>query len=80
MCVSRKPNVGCTFPARDVTILSLCLTLNIYTLVNLFPYVGVMVNDLLELETTNELGELVIGFIVGRAARLRQCVFFRFDG
>ena len=45
------------FPARAVLILSMCITLNSYTLVSLFPYVGVMVKQLLELETTNELGE-----------------------
>lgn len=47
------------FPARIVVILSLCATLNSYTLVNLFPYAGLMVKELLALETTNELGELV---------------------
>lgn len=45
------------FPTRTVVILSLCATLNSYTLVNLFPYVGLMVKELLALETTNELGE-----------------------
>ena len=56
MLVAREPGVG-DFPARTVTILSLCMTLNIYTLVSLFPYVGLMVQDILGLETTNESGE-----------------------
>ena len=45
------------FPVRAVIILSLCMTLNSYTMVSLFPYVGIMVKGLLRLETTNELGE-----------------------
>ena len=60
MSVPRESDLGSKFPARIVIILTLCMTLNIYTLVNLFPYVGVMIKDLLELETTNELGELLL--------------------
>lgn len=60
MFVAGEADLGSTFPARTVIILSLCMTLNTYTLVNLFPYVGIMVKDLLELETTNELGELLL--------------------
>lgn len=56
MPIARESGVG-DFPARMVAILSLCMTLNIYTLVSLFPYVGFMVQDLLGLETTNESGE-----------------------
>ena len=48
------------FPTLTVVILSLCMTLNVYTLVNPFPYVGVMVKKLLALETTNELGEMSV--------------------
>ena len=48
------------FPTLIVTILSLCMTLNIYTLVNLFPYVGVMVKKLLALDTTNDVGETML--------------------
>lgn len=60
MFVARaEADLGTNFPARTVWILSLCMTLNTYTLVNLFPYVGVMVKDLLELKTTNEIGECV---------------------
>lgn len=45
------------FPIGPVFILALCLTVNSYTLVNLFPYVGMMVKHLLGLATTNEAGE-----------------------
>ena len=45
------------FPYGPVLILALCLTVNAYTLVNLFPYVGLMVKDLLGLSTINESGE-----------------------
>lgn len=44
------------FPARAVVILTMCLTINAYALCNLFPYVGIMVKDLLGLQTTNEAG------------------------
>lgn len=47
------------FPVQTVTILVLCMTLNNYSLVSLFPYIGVMVMDLLGLETTNEAGEIL---------------------
>lgn len=59
MFVAREADLGTDFPTRTVWILSLCMTLNLYSLVSLFPYVGVMVEDLLELETTNEIGECV---------------------
>lgn len=45
------------FPFGAVLILAICMTLNAYTLVNLFPYVGLMVKGLLRLSTTNEIGE-----------------------
>lgn len=45
------------FPYGAVIILALTLTINAYTLTNLFPYVGVMVKHLLGLTTTNESGE-----------------------
>ena len=54
---AREPGMG-EFPTRAVAILSVCLTLNSYTLVSLFPYVGLMVQDLLGLETTNDSGEM----------------------
>lgn len=56
MFVAREPDSG-TFPARVVIILSLCMTVNTYSVVSLLAYVGVMVKDLLDLETTNESGE-----------------------
>lgn len=46
-----------TFPYRAVFILAMCLTVNGYTLMNLFPYVGMMVQHLMGLPTTNESGE-----------------------
>lgn len=46
------------FPSGAVVILALCTTLQCYTLVSLFPYVGLMVEQLLRLETTNEAGEI----------------------
>lgn len=45
------------FPYRIVVILALVLSINSYTLANLFPYVGMMVKHLLGLATTNESGE-----------------------
>lgn len=45
-------------PAGALVVLALCMTLHSYTLVNLFPYVGLMVKHLLTLETTNEAGEM----------------------
>lgn len=46
-----------SFPTRAVVILSLVMTINSATLVSLFPYVGMMVKELLSLESTNEVGE-----------------------
>lgn len=45
------------FPTRAVVILALAMTINSYTMVSLFPYVGMMVKELLNLESTNEVGE-----------------------
>ena len=45
------------FPTLAVAILCLGMTVTSYTLVSLFPYVGMMVKELLSLETTNEAGE-----------------------
>ncbi|CAM9510449.1 unnamed protein product, partial [Pylaiella littoralis] len=44
------------FPRRSVVILSLVLTINTYTLANLFPYVGMMAKHIMGLSTTNESG------------------------
>lgn len=52
------PAEGRAFPHGPVIILALALTTNAYTLVNLFPYVGMMVKRLMELPTTNEAGAL----------------------
>jgi len=47
------------FPTGIVIVLSLCMTLNTYSVGSLFSYVGVMVKHLLELRSTNESGEKV---------------------
>ena len=47
------------FPTQFVAILVICMALNCYTLANLFPYVGLMVKDLLQLQTTNEAGMIM---------------------
>lgn len=44
------------FPKREVLILCLGMLANSYNLSSLFPYVGMMVKDLLNLETVNEAG------------------------
>ncbi|CAB1106620.1 unnamed protein product [Ectocarpus sp. CCAP 1310/34] len=43
------------FPIREVCLVGLGMTMNIYMLVNLFPYSGTMVKHLLSLDT-NEVG------------------------
>ena len=45
------------FPVREVITLTICVTTTYYTLVNLFPYVGVMVKDIMELDSINEAGK-----------------------
>lgn len=52
--VARAPS---RFPYFAVATLSLIMALNSYTLANLFPYVGVMVQGMLQHESTNEVGE-----------------------
>ncbi|CAN0329539.1 unnamed protein product [Pylaiella littoralis] len=58
------------FPFQLVALLCLGMTVNSYTLVSLFPYVGMMVKDLLNLETINEAGfyagYLASAFTLGR--------------
>ncbi|CAN0415628.1 unnamed protein product, partial [Ascophyllum nodosum] len=44
------------FPRREVITLALCSTTLNYTLVNLFPYVGIMVKDMMALDSINEAG------------------------
>ena len=46
-----------TFATRAVVILALANTVNAYAMVSLFPYVGMMVKDILDLQSTNEAGE-----------------------
>lgn len=48
---------GACFPTRAVAILTLGMTVNSYAMVSLFPYVGMMVKELLSLQSTNEVGE-----------------------
>lgn len=60
MFIARETDLARKFPAGIVMILSLGMTLNMYTIVNLFPYVGIMIKELLKLETTNELGEWLL--------------------
>lgn len=45
------------FPARATTILGLVMAAHSFAFVSLFPYVGIMVTELLDLETTNKAGE-----------------------
>ena len=45
------------FPYREVTILVLCVSVSSYTRVNLFPYVGIMVMQLMRLDSINDSGE-----------------------
>lgn len=45
------------FPYGAIIILVLAVSINSYTLTNLFPYVGMMVKHLLGLATINESGE-----------------------
>lgn len=52
-----------SFPTRAVVILSMANTINSYTMVSLFPYVGMMVKDLLDLQSINEVGEKLRGEI-----------------
>ncbi|CAM9177422.1 unnamed protein product [Scytosiphon promiscuus] len=51
-----KPSGKGPFPLGVVLLLALCMTLNMYSMVNLFPYVGMMVKDLLRMEPTNGVG------------------------
>ena len=48
------------FPRREVMILVLCVAVNAYTLANLFPYVGIMVKELMGLESINDAGETML--------------------
>ncbi|CAM9962798.1 unnamed protein product, partial [Ectocarpus fasciculatus] len=45
-----------TFPIRAIVVLALCMAIHSYTFISLFPYVGTMAKELLDLESTNESG------------------------
>lgn len=51
------PVGGSPFPLGVVLLLALCMTLTMYSMVSLFPYVGMMVKELLRMEPTNGVGE-----------------------
>ena len=53
---------GDGFPRRGVFILVFCVSVNVYTLVNLFPYVGIMVKQMMGLESINESGKAALMF------------------
>lgn len=46
------------FPRGAIVVLALCMAVHSYTFVSLFPYAGKMVTELLDLESTNNSGEL----------------------
>ena len=46
------------FPRLEVIILVLCVIVNTYAVENLLPYVGMMVKQLMELESIDESGEV----------------------
>ena len=46
-------------PLFEVVVLTAALTVNAYTIANLFPYLGMMIQLLLGLESTNASGEFV---------------------
>ncbi|CBN79752.1 conserved unknown protein [Ectocarpus siliculosus] len=45
-----------TFPIRTIVVLALCAVVHSYTSISLFPYVGTMAKELLDLESTNTSG------------------------
>ena len=59
------------FPRREVITLALCSTTLNYTLVNLFPYVGIMVKDMMALDSINEAGNCP-SRISGKSKKRRQ--------
>lgn len=58
------------YPAREVAIVCLAMTVNCYNLVSLLPYVGFMVQGILGLATTNEVGAYV--FASSRGTMLQE--------
>ncbi|CAM9109587.1 unnamed protein product [Ectocarpus sp. 8 AP-2014] len=45
-----------TFPIRTIVVLALCAVVHSYTSISLFPYVGTMAKELLDLDSTNTSG------------------------
>ncbi|CAM9138178.1 unnamed protein product, partial [Hapterophycus canaliculatus] len=58
-----RPTGKSPFPLGSVLLLALCMTLNMYTMVNLFPYVGMMVKELLMMEPTNGVAGFYSGYV-----------------
>lgn len=52
-----RPKAGLPFPARTVAILALVMAVHIFAFVSLYAYVGMMVSELLQLDSINEAGE-----------------------
>lgn len=47
-------------PLIQIGVLAAALAVNAYTIANLFPYLGIMIQLLLGLGSTNSSGELVV--------------------
>ena len=62
------------FPRLVVVILVLCVSVNSYTLANLFPYVGIMVRQLMGLESINDSGEATLTSVRLEMIYLNQLV------
>lgn len=45
------------FPTRAIIVLAFCRAVNAYAFISMMPYVGTMVTELLDLESTNNSGE-----------------------
>eukprot|EP00903_Cladosiphon_okamuranus_P005917 g5848.t3 len=52
------------FPRRAIIVLALCMAVHAYTFVSLFPYVGTMVTELLDLNSSNNSG-FYAGYVAG---------------
>ena len=57
-----KSNPSGGFPYKAVTVLVCCVSINAYTRVNLFPYVGIMAMQLMGLESINESGMSTLAY------------------
>ncbi|CAM9503102.1 unnamed protein product [Ectocarpus sp. 4 AP-2014] len=58
-----RPKAGLPFPARTVAILALVMVVHMFTFMSLFPYVGMMVSELLQLESINEAAGFYAGAV-----------------